>query len=149
MRHVWLAAAGLGASSLWGCAGQVPAELSEARQTYGEVSVSPEARYAREPLARMVREGLFGVADSALGRVPSRVDMEVVFWFMLWGVVTFMLGHLVAWVEGQGRRLPAAIGWELVIMNLAALVFYPKGGFWLVLIPAFLIIWESRRAPER
>ena len=102
---------------------------------------------ARETLARMVREGLFGVADSALGRVPSRVDMEAVFWFMLWGVVTFTLGHLVAWVEGQGRRLPAAIGWELVIMNLVALVFYPKGGFWLVLIPAFLIIRESRRPP--
>jgi len=111
----------------------------------GVLHILGGAWVAREPLARMVHEGLFGVADSALGRVPSRVDNEVVFWFMLWGVVTFALGHLVAWVEGQGRRLPAAIGWELVIMNLAALVFYPKGGFWLVLIPSFLIIKESRR----
>jgi hypothetical protein len=114
----------------------------------GVLHILGGAWVAREPLARMVVAGLFGVADSALGRVPSRVDMEAVFWFILWGVVTFTLGHLVAWVEGQGRRLPAAIGWELVIMNLAALVLYPKGGFWLVLIPAFLILRESRHAPE-
>jgi Family of unknown function (DUF6463) len=113
----------------------------------GVLHVLGGAWVARGPLARMAREGLLGTADSALGRVPSRTDMEAVFWFMLWGVVTFTLGHLVAWVEGQGRRLPAAIGWELVLMNLAALVFYPKGGFWLVLIPSFMIIRESRRPP--
>ena len=41
----------------------------------------------RGPLGRIVREGFFGEADSALGHVASQMDKELVFWFMLWGIV--------------------------------------------------------------
>lgn len=93
----------------------------------------------REHLARIAREGFFGEADSALGSIPSRVGNELAFWFLLWGVFTFLLGQLLSWMEAQGKRPPARFGWELVVINLAAAALIPKGGFWMVLIPAFML----------
>ena len=93
----------------------------------------------REPLMRIWREGFFGEADSALGHIPSRTEKELVFWFLLWGVFTFLLGQLVSRMESQGKRPPAYFGWELVTISLAAALLAPKDGFWLVLIPAFML----------
>lgn len=99
----------------------------------------------REPLLRIFREGFFGEADSGLGNVPANVDKEALFWFVLWGVYTFVLGQLLSWMEQRGQRPPAYLGWELIGINLLAAALMPKGGFWLVLIPSFLIIRESKR----
>ena len=100
----------------------------------------------RAPLARIFREGFFGEADSALGTVPPQMEKELVFWFLLWGVFTVLVGQLLAWMARQGRRPPAHIGWELVAISLVAALLMPKGGFWLVLIPAFLMISDARKA---
>jgi hypothetical protein len=97
----------------------------------------------REPLIRIWREGFFGEADSALNHIPSRTDRELVFWFLLWGAFTFLLGQLFSWMDSQGKRPPAYIGWELVIISLASALLIPKGGFWLVLIPAFMLTGRS------
>lgn len=99
----------------------------------------------REPLLRIFREGFFGEADSALGNVPAAADKELLFWFVLWGVYTFVLGQLLSWMEQRGQRPPAYLGWELIAINLVAAALMPKGGFWLVLIPSYLIIREARR----
>ena len=92
----------------------------------------------RGPLDGLFREGFFGEADSALGHVASQ--MEKVLWFMLWGIMTLLFGQLVAWMERQGKHPPTLIGWELILMNVIVIALYPKGGFWCVLIPAFLMI---------
>ena len=99
----------------------------------------------REPLARMVRDGLLGEADSALGHRASEVEKELVFWFLLWGLLMFMFGQVISGMERQGKRPAACIGWELAAMSLLAMALYPKGGFWFVLIPAFLIIKAAGR----
>lgn len=112
----------------------------------GVLHVLGGAWVGREPLIRIVREGFFGAADSGLGHVPSATDRELVFWFVLWGVYTFVLGQLLAWMEKQGHRPPAYLGWELIAINLIAAALMPKGGFWLVLIPSFLIIREATDA---
>lgn len=98
----------------------------------------------REPLIRIFRDGFLAEADSALGNLPSQTDKELVFWFLLWGVFAFLLGQLISSTEGRGERVPAFIGWELVVINLVAAALYPKGGFWLVLIPAFMIIRAAK-----
>jgi hypothetical protein len=100
----------------------------------------------REPLARIFRERFFGEADSALGNIASRTEKELVFWFLLWGVFTFLLGQLISWIEKQGRRPPAYIGWELAGISLVAALLIPTGGFWLLLLPAFLIVRGARKA---
>jgi hypothetical protein len=100
----------------------------------------------REPIARIFREGFIGEADSALGNLPVHMEKELAFWFLLWGVFTFLLGQVASWVEREGRRLPAHIGWELIVFNLLAAALIPKGGFWLVLIPAFMIVRHASPA---
>ena len=102
----------------------------------------------REPLVRIFREGFFGEAGSGLGNIPADADKELLFWFVLWGVFAFVLGQLLSWMEKHGQRPPAWLGWELIVINLVAAALIPKGGFWLVLIPAFLIVRESRRSRE-
>jgi hypothetical protein len=97
----------------------------------------------REPLARIFRDGFLGEADSALGHMASEMDKELVFWFLLWGLLTFIFGQVISCMERQGKRPAAFIGWELAAMSLLAMALYPKGGFWFVLIPAFLIIKTS------
>jgi Family of unknown function (DUF6463) len=97
----------------------------------------------RASLARIFWDGFWGEADSALGHIASEVDKELVFWFLLWGLFMFMFGQVISWIERQGKRPAAFIGWELAAISLLAIALCPKGGFWAVLIPAFLIIKAS------
>jgi len=97
----------------------------------------------REHVARIFREGFFGEADSALGSLPTETGKELLFWFLLWGVFVFLLGQLVSYMERRGLRPPAHFGWELVAVSLLCAALMPAGGFWLVLLPAFLLVKES------
>jgi hypothetical protein len=93
----------------------------------------------RAPLARMAANGLFSQADSAVGHTASKTDQEMIFWFLLWGVVTIMLGQLLILLDRRKIRVPRFVGVELLVVNLACAVLMPKGGFWWVLLPAWLI----------
>ena len=97
----------------------------------------------RRHLARIFGEGFFGEAESDLGTAPAAAEKELVFWFLLWGVFNFMLGQLVSHMEGRGLRPPAYFGWELAAISLLSASLLPKGGFWLMLLPAFLLIKEA------
>jgi hypothetical protein len=94
----------------------------------------------RGHLARIFREGFFGEAESDLGTGPGAAEKELVFWFLLWGIFNFMLGRLISYMEGRGLRPPASFGWELAAVSLLCAALLPKGGFWLMLLPAFLLI---------
>jgi hypothetical protein len=115
-------------------------------KTIGVLHVLGGSVVGREPLARIFREGFFGEGDSGLGNVPEHMDKELAFWFMLWGAYIFVIGQLASWAEEEGNVIPASIGWTMVAVNLVAAALYPKGGFWFVLIPAFMIIRRAGRA---
>jgi hypothetical protein len=105
---------------------------------------------ARRPLSRIVANGFVNQADSAVGRLPAVADQELVFWFLLWGLVTVALGQAVVLLEKCGGGPPRWWGWQLLILNLICAVLLPKGGFWWVLLPAWLIIRGERVArPHR
>ena len=99
----------------------------------------------REPLMRIIRDGVLGEADSAFGNAPQHIDKELAFWFFIWGVLTILIGQVVNWAETKGTRLPASIGWQLFAINLAAAILIPKGGFWFMLIPSYMIVRAARR----
>lgn len=99
----------------------------------------------REPIARMAQHLFFGQADSAVGNLPAYADQELVFWFALWGVWTMFVGELTIVAERAGVQLPSRFGWQLLIVNLVCALLMPRGGFWWVLLPAWLII--RGRAP--
>lgn len=106
----------------------------------GALHVLGAAWVGRGPLARIFGEGFFGEADSSLGRLPSEADKELIFWSLLWGVFAFLLGQLVSWAERGGKRPPAYFGWELAAVSLVAALLTPKDGFWMMLLPAFMLI---------
>ena len=97
----------------------------------------------RTAVLHIVAGGILGQADSAVGRVESRADRELVLWFALWGLWTICLGQVIAMLEHRGERLPAWFGWQFLMINLAAAALLPKSGFWWVLLPAVLIIREK------
>ncbi|MEK6279415.1 MAG: DUF6463 family protein [Acidobacteriota bacterium] len=98
----------------------------------------------RSTLARIFRDGFIGEADSFLGHLPARTEKELVFWFLFWGMLMMLLGQLISWIEKQGMRPPAFIGWELMASSLVAALLMPAVGFWLVLLPAFMLIREAK-----
>ena len=118
-------------------------------KTIGILHVLGGSVVGREPVARIFREGFLGEGDSGLGNVPEHMDKELAFWFMLWGAYIFMIGQLASWAEQEGRPIPASFGWTMVAIDLVAGALYPKGGFWFVLIPAFMIIRNAGRAAPR
>ena len=103
----------------------------------------------REPIARILREGFLSEADSALGNMAEHAHKELAFWFILWGVYTFLLGQLASWMEREGKRFPPHVGWQLIVINLVAAALIPKGGFWLFLVPSFMILRDAGRPSTR
>lgn len=93
----------------------------------------------REPIARIAAAGFLNQADSAVGNLIGMADQELVFWFALWGVWTMFLGWSVIAIEREGARVPRTFGWALLVVNLACAALMPKGGFWWVLLPAWLL----------
>jgi hypothetical protein len=116
--------------------------------TVGVLHVAGGLIVGREPVMRIIREGVLGEADSALGNAPQHMDKELAFWFLLWGVFTFVLGQAANWAEREGKRLPAYIGWELLVINFVAAILVPKGGFWFLLIPGYMIVRDSARSRQ-
>jgi hypothetical protein len=113
--------------------------------TIGVLHIGGGLVVGREPVMRIVREGVLGEADSAFGNAPQYMDKELAFWFFIWGVLTILLGQVSNWLESKGMGLPASIGWQLIVVNLAAAILIPKGGFWFVLIPAYMIVRNASR----
>jgi hypothetical protein len=115
----------------------------------GALHVLGAAWVGRAPLAHIFGEGFFGEADSSLGRIPSRIERELIFWSLLWGVFTFLLGRLISEMERQGGRPPASFGWGLAAVSLTAALLAPKDGFWLLLLPAFMLVRGARKGTQQ
>ncbi len=96
----------------------------------------------RNLVAAMYREGLVGTAEVD----PLRMTF---FWFELFGALCLLLGSLMCSVEARGQALPARLGWQLLALTLAGLLFVPASGLWLLLPQAALILLRARRACQR
>lgn len=83
-----------------------------------------------------------GVIDT-VGTNPER---DAALWFMVAGVLIGLLGVLVRAMQRQGQRLPAALGWGLLLLSLVGAAILPASGFWLLLVEGLLLIGASRRA---
>lgn len=76
---------------------------------------------------------------------PSLAAMTM-FWFLFFGLALFPLGALVRHFEKELVRIPRFVGYQLVGLGFAGVLFLPASGFWLVFIPAWQIL--SRRRPR-
>jgi hypothetical protein len=73
-------------------------------------------------------------------------DREAVFWFLLVGLLLFVLGQLVQWTQEKTGALPDALGWWLLGMSIVGGVMMPASGFWLILPQAAYILYVNHAA---
>ena len=83
-----------------------------------------------------------GFWDAVEGEPPR----EHAFWFTLFGPFLVLLGALMRWIVHQPRlRLPAFLGWGLLLFAAVAALLIPVSGFWLF-VPPGLAITRSKPA---
>jgi len=82
--------------------------------------------FGRRVLVAITNEGFWNTID------PIR-DRQMIFWALMTGVFSVLLGQLALWVEARGKRLPAFLGWEIFGIALVCGVLMPVSGGWLFL----------------
>jgi len=95
------------------------------------------------PLADIIRNGGFNAV--APNPFAPYFDREDAFWFMMISPLLFTLGQLCCWAQAQKIILPAFLGWNLLAISTVGVVLEPISGFWLLMLPAFLIVAASRQ----
>lgn len=89
-----------------------------------------------QPLADIAQSGLFNSID-------SHYDRGSAFWFLLFGVLLFMLAGLIRWLTRVKRlEIPKFLGVYMLALCLVGVFFMPMSGFWLV-IPQALIMMRG------
>ncbi len=97
-----------------------------------------------EPMADIWRKGIFNTV--APNPLAPYFDREDAFWFMMFAPLLFVLGQLCCWACDRDISLPAFLGWNLLAIVIVGVVLEPISGFWLLILPACLIITASRQA---
>lgn len=91
----------------------------------------------RGPLAGIAAGGFFAA-------LRGNVDRKLAFWFLFASPMMWIVGQLVLWTDAKGLRPPVWLGLQMLSLSLAGLALMPKSGFWLVLVPAVLLVLASR-----
>ena len=96
--------------------------------------------WGRVPLLAAAQDGFFNAVN------PHK-DRQEIFWSLCFGMMGVFLGQLISWSDAQGKQTPAFLGWELLGLAALGAVLMPISGWWLVMVPAVLILAASRRGP--
>lgn len=85
------------------------------------------------------------VADGVVASVAEQYDRNAAFWFAFFGFALILVGETIHVIERElASPVPARVTWGLAAVILAGIVIMPVSGFWLGLVPVFLLL---RRAP--
>lgn len=88
---------------------------------------------------QMAADGIY----NSVGEDPMR---GAVTWFFFAGFLMALLGMAVDLLEKHGAgRAMKTLGVTLLVFCILGIILMPVSGFWLMLIPAAAMIWNSRR----
>lgn len=90
-----------------------------------------------KPLAAIHKAGYLNAVD------PDR-DRQLAFWFLLSGASMMVTGQLARWAHRETGDLPAALGWNMLVMSGVGVVLMPASGFWLFIPQALIVLSASR-----
>lgn len=82
------------------------------------------------------------IADGMFNSVKSDKSGFAV-WFVLFGIVLFIVGMLIATIEKQGLEIPKSIGVALSLLTIVGVILMPVSGFWLM-FPALFSVFFFR-----
>lgn len=108
-------------------------------------------------LSGMVQEGLFNtvrtgairaalVEDVAWRANLVMVERAFATWYVIYGVLTFLLGLAVTALERRGDEIPASLVASLGTFAAVAIAVEPMSGAWLLLIPVGIVCYRRARA---
>nr|WP_255513090.1 DUF6463 family protein [Kribbella sp. VKM Ac-2527] len=86
----------------------------------------------------MLADGLVSTADNA--------ERGYVVWFMVSGVALLAVAWMARWAARTVGRMPAALGWWLVVIGALIVITEPVSGGWLVMLLGALTVVAARRA---
>ncbi len=81
---------------------------------------------------------------NSIGEDPLR---GAVAWFFLFGVPVISYGYLIEWIQKKIGFYPKHLIWNLFILFIFGVLLMPASGFWLLLIPIF-ILWKKGKTSE-
>jgi hypothetical protein len=96
--------------------------------------------FGRGPLREIVRDGLVDAVD------PHR-DRQLVFWFLIFSVPCVLLGQLLLFMERRALAPPRSLAFGLLGTAILGALLMPVSGFWLVLVPAALLLRATASPP--
>lgn len=77
----------------------------------------------------------------------TRDDAALGFWFLMAGGFALLAGVLADHVERYDGELPASFGWGIAALALVGAAAVPLSGFWLLFVPAAVVLDARRRSP--
>jgi hypothetical protein len=95
----------------------------------GLPGIGPRTLAGRHLFAEMLSDGLIG----SIGSDPWR---STVFWSLMFGGMTMILGWCIHGLERAGHPLPRALAWQVGVLTLAGGLLMTVSGFWLGLVVA-------------
>ncbi len=95
--------------------------------------------FATQPLLDVLNAGVFNAVDPHFDRMAA-------IWFLLFGVLLFLLAMFVQWALQATGTLPASVGWGVLIMCVVGVILMPVSGFWLGIIEAIIMLRISYQA---
>ena len=86
---------------------------------------------------QILNNGIFNTVgqDSQIGAVV---------FFFLWGLLYFVLGFTVQYLENNKIILPQILGFGLLINAIVSVILIPESGYWLMFPPAVAIIMSKK-----
>jgi hypothetical protein len=81
---------------------------------------------------------------NSIGEDPMR---GAVVWFFLFAIPVISYGYLIDWIQKKIGFYPKHLIWHLIVLMLTGVAFMPVSGFWLLLMPIFLL-WKNRNNLE-
>ena len=89
-----------------------------------------------EPLAAIVRDGLWNAVDGFPGR-------PLAFWFELLGMLTILFGIAIDQLEKERVPIPGSLGYGFALLAALGIVAMPIGGGWLMLPGAIGLLMKG------
>ncbi len=90
----------------------------------------------RGALLSIARAGFFGT-------LPLHSNRQLWFWCLAFYAPLALVGAMLA--RGETRLGSSWLGWSLAALGAAGCIVLPVSGFWLVFLPAGLLVAEARR----
>jgi hypothetical protein len=89
------------------------------------------------------------ISNGVVNSVGENADIAASVFFLLWGLLYYVLGFVADNLEKEHISLPLSLGWGLLLNGAIAVIFVPASGFWLLFPPAVTIIFHGYKTRKR